>query len=117
MPKEEIIEGLKYATSKGDTLEKAMMSFFNAGYTKQEIEDAARFLVSPQITTTNVQNNKQSKGSGLQIPQRVSNYGTKPKGKAVTIILVILLIMLLGVLVGVFLFRDELANFLNNFIS
>ena len=49
MPKEEIVEGLKAALARGGTLQKAMMSFYNAGYLKQDIEEAARILQSPQL--------------------------------------------------------------------
>ena len=49
MVKEEIVEGLKVAMSKGDSLNKAMMSFFNSGYLKSDIEEAARQLQAPQV--------------------------------------------------------------------
>lgn len=42
MPKEDIIGGLLLAVQKGESLEQAMLSFFNAGYKREEIEDAAR---------------------------------------------------------------------------
>lgn len=38
----EIVGGLVSALSRGDHLQKGMMSFYNAGYNKEEIEDAAR---------------------------------------------------------------------------
>jgi len=39
---QEILGGLKSALARGQTLKKAMMSFYQAGYKKEEIEDAAR---------------------------------------------------------------------------
>ncbi len=39
---QEILGGLKTAVVKGQTLKQAMMSFYQAGYKKEEIEDAAR---------------------------------------------------------------------------
>jgi hypothetical protein len=42
MVNEEIVGGLVSALSRGDHLQKGMMSFYNAGYNKEEIEDAAR---------------------------------------------------------------------------
>ena len=39
---EEIIGGLMSALSRGEGLEKAMMTFYNAGYEKEEIEDSAK---------------------------------------------------------------------------
>jgi hypothetical protein len=50
MVKAEIVGGLKTALARGETLQKAMMSFYNSGYAKQDIEDAARALESPNIT-------------------------------------------------------------------
>jgi len=44
MVNRDIVEGLRNALSRGNTLEQAMMSFFNAGYKKEEIEEAARAL-------------------------------------------------------------------------
>jgi hypothetical protein len=42
MINEEIIGGLVSALSRGEPLEKAMMTFFNAGYGKDEIEESAQ---------------------------------------------------------------------------
>lgn len=39
---EEIVGGLISALSRGESLEKAMMTFYNAGYQKGEIEDCAK---------------------------------------------------------------------------
>lgn len=44
MVNKDLVEGLRTALSKGSTLEQAMMSFYNAGYKKLEIEEAARAL-------------------------------------------------------------------------
>ena len=42
MVREDILGGLKTGLARGQTLREAMMTFYNAGYLKQEIEDAAR---------------------------------------------------------------------------
>ncbi|MBI2043179.1 hypothetical protein HYT25_02210 [Candidatus Pacearchaeota archaeon] len=44
MVKEDIIRGLEGAMSKGESLERAMYSFYNAGYNKSDVEAAARAL-------------------------------------------------------------------------
>ena len=41
---QEIFEGLKSALGKGENLELAMITFYNAGYKKEEIEEAAKAL-------------------------------------------------------------------------
>ncbi len=52
---EEIVGGLISALSRKETLEKAMMTFYNAGYEKEEIEDSAK----------DVYNKLGSKGMGI----------------------------------------------------
>ncbi len=42
MVNEEIIGGLISALSRGESLQKAMMTFYNAGYQKEEIEGSAK---------------------------------------------------------------------------
>lgn len=51
MTNNEILEGLKTAIERNYTLEQAMISFFNAGYKKEDIEEAARTLYTnyPQV--------------------------------------------------------------------
>ncbi len=118
MVKEEIVEGLKYAVAKGEDLPKAMMSFYNAGYSKEDIEEAARALQAPQLPQIQQPEQPSQRAKVPVVSQRVSAYGEKPKsgGKALIIILVFFLIILLGILVAVFLFRDELAALLSNIL-
>jgi len=129
MVKEEILEGLKYAIAKEESLPEAMMSFYNAGYLKEDVEEAARVLQAPQLPQTQqfTQPGQQplqqaQPGQPLQTPvrvvQRVSEYRERPKagGKTLILMLVFFLIALLGVLVAVFLFRDELAELLGGIL-
>ena len=44
--REDIFGGLKLAVEKGETLEQAMISFFNAGYKREDIEETARVYQS-----------------------------------------------------------------------
>lgn len=44
MVNEDILRGLEGGMARGETLEQAMYSFYNAGYKKEEIEEAARAL-------------------------------------------------------------------------
>ncbi len=46
MVREDILGGLRTALSRGQTLRQAMMSFYNAGYIKEEIEEAAKALLA-----------------------------------------------------------------------
>ena len=45
MVNEEMVGGLKSALDRGYSLEKAMLTLFNSGYKRQEIEEAARNLL------------------------------------------------------------------------
>ena len=126
MVKEEILEGLKYALAKGEPLPQAMMSFYNAGYLKKDIEEAARVLQAPQLQPTQqfTQPDQQQAQPGqlpqtaVRVVQRVSEYKERPKtaGKALILMLVFFLILLLGVLIAVFLFREELSELLGNIL-
>ena len=51
----EILQGLKYALSKRESLQSAMQSFYNSGYKKEEIEEAARALQLEMLQIQNVQ--------------------------------------------------------------
>lgn len=44
MVKEDILRGLQVALSKGESLEQAMYTFYNAGYSKEDVEEAAQAL-------------------------------------------------------------------------
>lgn len=125
MAKEEIVEGLRQAVSKGEPLNKAMMTFYNAGYIKEEIEEAARVMQTPDLTSylqtpgkkSNIPPiNTEAPGPSQNYPQRASNYEEKPKpfSALVIFVLVFFLLFLLGVLVAVFLFKDELTALFNS---
>ena len=138
-----LIEGLKQALEKKESLRSAMASFVNAGYDPKEVESAARIVHSAQAqrpvamntespkpvqnyqknfvlptgkSHTLIQNNSDQKNQNLQknnFQQEVSNYEGKSK-KTKIIILIAMMIILLMALVGVFMFRTELMRFINN---
>lgn len=66
MVNQEIYHGIKAAIAKGETLQKAMFSFYNAGYGKSEIEEAARAVQLEQFQEKYNSNNSQN-------PQKNSN--------------------------------------------
>ena len=140
----DILEGLRTATSRGQTLKDAMLSFFNAGYTKQEIEEAARALqleqvqgkqqsifqqktsqiqqqVQPQQQKQIQQQLQQPKQKLFQQPaQKVSNYSSyeQPKpskaNSLVVILLIIVCLILIGALVAIFVYKNQVINFFTN---
>lgn len=50
MVNEEIYNGLKAGLERGESLKKATMTFFNSGYKKEEISEAAKLLENYQPT-------------------------------------------------------------------
>lgn len=160
---QEILGGLRAAIERGSTLKQAMMSFYQAGYDKSEIEDAARAYMNQQrnedmqlnpaqiVQKTEIkkeeekkedtkkvnqgsQNNIQkipsapvgpsglSQGSSMEaIPQKVSSYDMPkkkevkaPKSNILTFILIFVLLFLVGVLFAVYMFKEELVQFINS---
>lgn len=95
MVNEEILGGLKLALFKGESLKQAMMSFYNAGYKKEEIEGAARVLQEQKIEKQQIQSVQQAKVTkqkpGQKVPQpkpaktiqKVSGYGRAPHSKKI----------------------------------
>lgn len=140
MAREEIVEGLRRAVSKGEPLEKATASFFNAGYPQEDIEEAVRVLQMPTISQSQFQPQFQQQAisqpqfqSQFQQPQqkipynqppspivqRISDYGNPPSrtGTTITIILFALLLVLLGILAAVILFKEELSSFFSSILG
>ena len=77
MEKEEIVEGLRVALNKGESIKRAMMSFYNAGFNKRDIEESAKALATGihqqqkaglgiQQTTQASQVQQQKAGLGIQ---------------------------------------------------
>lgn len=101
-----IVEGLKHAISRGATLQQAMMSFYNAGYTKEEIEESARI-----IQTKNYDEHDNSKKIvSVKKTKKVSDYEQQPKRKLILILKISLLATILALLVFAFLFGEDIIN-------
>jgi len=79
---QEILGGIKFAVEKGETLKNAMMSFYRAGYGKQEIEEAAKTYLEMNnpgqmdVTKRIPEKKVESKNEKL-----VTNVGVKPGEK------------------------------------
>ena len=73
MVNEEILGALNSALARGESLKKAMMTLFNAGYKKEEISEAARSVqkfapsTKPQTPTT-----EDSKKSKIKKPKKIN---------------------------------------------
>lgn len=129
MVREDILEGLRVALHRGESLKQAMMTFYNSGYNNQEIEEAARALqieekTSRQTFQNNSQQISQEQSQQIQPPteyssgQVVSNYGNqenqkKPPRKLLIILVVILLVVFAGLLTTIFVFWNEFSSLLS----
>jgi len=128
MVKEEIVEGLRAAIARGESLEKAMTTFYNSGYSKEDVEEAASALESPKIPQVKAQTSQkpiptsppkatsdfktpeptspkveQEQFPPLQqasmVVQKVSSYDKKPNPLSAVIIFILVFFLL--VLIGV----------------
>lgn len=142
MVDQDIFGALKCAVARGQSLQQAMLSLYNAGYNKQDIEEAARALQSepssysfqPQkqqpVTSQNPVQTAQrplqqsQKSITSQNPtqmqktanvQKISGYEEKKKSKRskfFIISLIVILVLLLGLLLVTLLFRDQISEIL-----
>lgn len=133
MVNQEIFEGIKNAVSRGQSLRDAMMSFFNAGYNREEIMEAARAVQLGQTSIPNPVIINQQPVSPInlqpkpliplqQIPttqnpqtlQKVSNYETPKRSWGNKILLAglsLLFFMLFVGLILAFIFKTRIVQF------
>ncbi|MBI5803107.1 hypothetical protein HY448_00250 [Candidatus Pacearchaeota archaeon] len=128
--KEEIVEGLKMALTKGETLQQAMQSFYNSGYDRAEIEQAARevqgfqsginkesFSESQTPQNPKTQNLQQSSQNPSQV---VSNYGQSKSDNSTLpwVAVTMVFVLFIGVaLTAVYLYREDVIQFLSDILS
>lgn len=101
MVNESILGGLRIAVSHKSTLKEAMQSFYNAGYKKEEIEEAAKIVFAEQQKMTK-QKPQIKQTTSTDIPKKTS------KKIGLIIMLAILIITLVGGLVALFIFKDKI---------
>lgn len=91
---EEILGGIKSAVNRGETLQEAMMTFFNAGYKKEDIEEAARVFQQENIKINPIYKEKKKIPKPKKISnKKVSSYGVpKKKDKTKTLLLRLIVI-------------------------
>ena len=122
MEREDIIGGLKSALASGESLNRATMTFINAGYKREEVETAAKSLNTHRLQPVVNINPKETKPV-KRIPrieppktiQKVSNYEQNQKrfDVVIMIVLVFILITLVGALIGVISFKESIAGVIN----
>lgn len=140
MVNEDILGGIDLAVSRGETLESAMVSFYNSGYSKEDIEWAAKAFQLNQFKKNLVKSSQKPKEGTAKkdekegkleknkefeqfvkkpyyAEQKVSSYeqASQFQEKIILVVLVSSLILLLSVLAGVFFFKEKLVDFINTF--
>ena len=105
MVNSEILGGLRAALNRGESLEKIMVSFYNAGYRKEEIEEAARIFQQEESPAPIAQETKLI--PSLQNSQsKISLYGKKNKSslkkiaRGLIIVIIAAAIIFVGLLIA-----------------
>ena len=122
MVKEDILGGIINAVSRGSSLKDAMQSFYNAGYPKEEIEEAARqFQIinsgkpTQQIQKTTPQQTQTQQTPTPQPQQNIiSLENKKPDKVGWLIFFIVLLVIIIGIGVALFIFKDKIISIINN---
>src|SRR3989339_201912 len=106
MVKQDILGGLFSAVSRGIDLKNAMQSLYNAGYEKEEIEEAAKIIQKGQFTQD-------------PITKKVSDYDHtfENNDRKIIAVLIVILIFLIGVLLATIIFKPEIISFINEFLN
>ena len=88
MVRDDIFGGLKSALARGQSLKQAMMSFYNSGYPKAEVDEAANALKEEGVSVGQIQQPQQiqyaaksqtsQKNFSSPMAQKVSLYGGQP---------------------------------------
>ena len=110
MVNQDILGGLRLAVGKGESLKKAMFTFYNAGYRSEEIEEAAKVLQRERISTpkflpTASQNRKLNKKTLPSLMkgshQKISTYNNPKKlNKKISKFFIISFILVALIFVG-----------------
>ena len=71
MVREDLVGGLRSAMEHGESLQQAMQAFYNTGYNKQDIQEAARYLSSQGLPTPILRQNLKNN------PKKLPNMGSE----------------------------------------
>src|SRR3989339_164349 len=127
MVKQDILGGLFSAVSRGIDLKNAMQSLYNAGYEKEEIEEAAKIIQKGQFTQDPitqeiipiVEKQKTQIKSNKPTTKKVSDYDHtfENNDRKIIAVLIVILIFLIGVLLATIIFKPEIISFINEFLN
>ncbi len=120
---DDIIGGLKNAIEKGDTLEQAKQSFFNAGYSHDDVEEAARSLHSDSSLVQEPESKPQGPEpkpltaapkevikKPVETPPEETQVKEKSSGKWKLIVLISVLVALIILFIFILIFKDKIIG-------
>ena len=119
--REDIYGSLKNALERGATIEQAIRSLINSGYSESEVREVADQITPSALSTTSSQNTRPASTVPIahQLPRPVSLQKTtfgqplrRGNRTGTIILLVIILLILLSLLVLTIIFREKIVNFL-----
>lgn len=110
MVNQEILGGLRFALNKGEPLEKATTSFYNAGYRKEEIEEAAMFLKQERIVPT--KKTELIPAQNLKSLPKISSYDQKKLEKSTNPVKKITNGFVIAIIIAAIVFVGLLITFL-----
>lgn len=131
MVNQEIVGGIEIAVNRGYSIDDAMISFYNAGYDRNDIEEAARYVKSKKEEPiegkeeeSEVKNKKpikkkkeKIKKEKPKVKQNVSEYKSH-KGRNIIIAIIITLVVIAGgLLIGFLLFREEIIKIMESVLG
>jgi hypothetical protein len=141
MVNEEIVGALKSALERGESLKRAAVTLLNSGYKQEEVDEAVKFVNSPNVLSQQPQlgqiqqpsqpaqqpqmpNQPQLAPQQQQIQQpgvvqKVSNYisPTGEKDKIIIVVLITTLVFLVMLLMSIFIFKSEIIKFFSSLVG
>jgi uncharacterized membrane protein len=81
IPNQEILGGIRSAIARGSNLRDAMMSFYQAGYDKTEIEEAAKVYVELQKSPEEIVKKDENKENKKQSIKKIISKEEKTNNK------------------------------------
>lgn len=124
MVREDLISGLKNALVRGESIQEAMQTFLAAGYSEQELTEAAHYLNANISTSTNPLVQRQSSTDATTQEPRQTNdtnqanqqtelkpgMSTKKKLLILTLVLIVILLFTALGLAAFGVFGEKIAN-------
>lgn len=119
--REDIYGILKNAMERGATIEQAIRSLINSGYSESEVREVADQITPSALSTTGSQNIRSISSLPIahQLPKPVSLQKAgigqtlrRPNRTGIIIMLIVILLVLLGLLAMTIIFREKVVNFL-----